>query len=97
MLIDVELIARTGAIRILLHALGEGPLEMAPMLSSAFLHLADSPRTREYLHIGTDLEVCIEEYVYAVPAHRFCYRRWRCQASLTHTVKALNTRNECEV
>ncbi|KAJ3553483.1 hypothetical protein NM688_g3590 [Phlebia brevispora] len=59
LLIDVELVARTGGIRVLLHALGDGPLEMAPMLSSAFLHLADSPRTREYLHIGTDLEMAL--------------------------------------
>ena len=56
-LIDIELMARTGGIRVLLHGLGEGPLEMAPLLASAFLHIADSPRTRAYLHPGTDLEV----------------------------------------
>lgn len=57
-LIDIELVARTDGIRVLLHALAEGPLEMAPLLSSAFLYIADSPRTRAYLHPGTDLEVC---------------------------------------
>ena len=56
-LIDVDLMARTGGIRLLLHALAEGSPEMAPMISSAFLHIADSPRTRQYLHLGTDLEV----------------------------------------
>lgn len=56
-LIDIELVARTGGIRVLLHALAEGPLEMAPILASAFLYIADSPRTRAYLHPGTDLEV----------------------------------------
>lgn len=57
LLIDVELVARTGGIRVLLHALAEGPLEMAPILASAFLYIADSPRTRAYLHPGTDLEM----------------------------------------
>lgn len=41
----------------LLHALAEGPLEMAPLLTSAFLHIIDSPQTRAYLNPGTDLEV----------------------------------------
>ena len=57
MLIDIELMARTGGIRVLLHALAEGPLEMAPLLAAAFLHIIDSPRTRAYLRPGTDLEV----------------------------------------
>lgn len=58
-LIDVRLMARTGGIHLLLHAINEGPAEMAPLISSAFLLLADSPRTRAYLHLGTDLEVFI--------------------------------------
>ena len=41
----------------MLHALGEGPLEIAPILASAFLHIVDSPRTRAYLQVGADLEV----------------------------------------
>ncbi|KAJ3479559.1 hypothetical protein NLI96_g8977 [Meripilus lineatus] len=59
LLIDIELVARTDGIRVLLHALAEGPLEMAPLLSSAFLYIADSPRTRAYLHPGTDLEMAL--------------------------------------
>ncbi|KAH9889877.1 Rapamycin-insensitive companion of mTOR, N-term-domain-containing protein [Cubamyces lactineus] len=59
LLIDIELMARTGGIRVLLHALAEGPLEMAPLLSQAFLHIIDSPKTRAYLHPGTDLEIAL--------------------------------------
>ncbi|EKM51823.1 uncharacterized protein PHACADRAFT_199326 [Phanerochaete carnosa HHB-10118-sp] len=59
LLIDVALVARTGGIRLLLHALSEGPIEMAPMISSAFLYIADSPRTRAFLHPGTDLEMAL--------------------------------------
>ncbi|KAF9475644.1 hypothetical protein BDN70DRAFT_883456 [Pholiota conissans] len=57
LLIDIDLSARTGVIRFLLHVLGEGPVEMAPILASVFLHLADCPRTRVYLQVGTDLEM----------------------------------------
>ncbi|KAI0643109.1 Rapamycin-insensitive companion of mTOR, N-term-domain-containing protein [Trametes meyenii] len=59
LLIDIELMARTGGIRVLLHALAEGPPEMAPLLSTAFLHIVDSPKTRAYLHPGTDLEIAL--------------------------------------
>jgi rapamycin-insensitive companion of mTOR len=58
-LIDIGLVARTGGIRLLLHALSEGPLEMAPLIASTFLYIADSPKTRAYLHPGTDLEVSV--------------------------------------
>ncbi|KAJ6537472.1 Rapamycin-insensitive companion of mTOR, N-term-domain-containing protein [Mycena sp. CBHHK59/15] len=57
LVIDTDLVARTGGVRFLLHALGEGPLEVAPILASAFLHIVDSPRTRAYLQVGTDLEM----------------------------------------
>lgn len=56
-LIDIELMARTGGLRVLLHSMAEGPLEMAPLIASAFLYIVDSPRTRVFLHAGTDLEV----------------------------------------
>ncbi|PIL22333.1 hypothetical protein GSI_15021 [Ganoderma sinense ZZ0214-1] len=59
LLIDIDLMARTGGIRVLLHALAEGPIEMAPLLSAAFLHIIDSPRTRAYLRPGTDLEIAL--------------------------------------
>ncbi|KAI0632054.1 hypothetical protein C8Q77DRAFT_1158732 [Trametes polyzona] len=59
LLIDIELMARTGGIRVLLHALSEGPMEMAPLLAAAFLHIIDSPKTRVYLHPGIDLEIAL--------------------------------------
>ena len=54
---DTDLLARSGGIRVLLHVMGEGPHELAPIIASAFLHIIDSPRTRVYLSIGTDIEV----------------------------------------
>ena len=56
-LIDVDLVSRTDGIRFLLHALGEGPPEMGSILAATFLYIIDSPRTRAYLCVGTDLEV----------------------------------------
>ncbi|KAJ7044185.1 Rapamycin-insensitive companion of mTOR, N-term-domain-containing protein [Mycena alexandri] len=59
LVIDTDLVARTGGMRFLLHALGEGPLEVAPLLASVFLHIVDSPRTRAYLQVGADLEMAL--------------------------------------
>jgi rapamycin-insensitive companion of mTOR len=56
-LIDIDLVARTGGLRFLLNALGEGPVELTPILASTFLYIVDSPRTRAYLRVGADLEV----------------------------------------
>ncbi|KAF9242546.1 Rapamycin-insensitive companion of mTOR, N-term-domain-containing protein [Melanogaster broomeanus] len=50
-LLDIDLVARSGGIRFLLHALGEGP--------ATFLHIIDSPRTRAYLRIGIDVEIAL--------------------------------------
>jgi rapamycin-insensitive companion of mTOR len=41
----------------LLQSLSDGPSELAPVLAMAFLTITDSPRTRAYLHPGTDLEM----------------------------------------
>ncbi|EPQ54453.1 hypothetical protein GLOTRDRAFT_116357 [Gloeophyllum trabeum ATCC 11539] len=59
LLIDIDLMSRTGGIRLLLHVLAEGPLEVAPILASVFLHVVDIPRTRKYLHPGTDFEIAL--------------------------------------
>ncbi|KAG9308146.1 Rapamycin-insensitive companion of mTOR, N-term-domain-containing protein [Chiua virens] len=56
-LLDIDLVARAGGIRFLLHALGEGPVEIRPILAATFLHVIDSPRTRAYLRLGIDVEV----------------------------------------
>ena len=55
-IIDIDLVARTGGIRFLLHALGEGPVEMGSFLATAFLSVIDSPRKRAYFRVGTDVE-----------------------------------------
>ena len=63
-LLDIDLMARTGGMLLLLHALTDGPPDMAPLLASAFLYIVDSPRTRRYLSPGTDLEAsfaCIDD------------------------------------
>ncbi|KAF9046606.1 Rapamycin-insensitive companion of mTOR, N-term-domain-containing protein [Panaeolus papilionaceus] len=57
MILDIDLAARTGVIRFLLHVLGEGPIEITPILAHIFLHLVDCPRTRAYIQVGTDLEI----------------------------------------
>ncbi|KIM43166.1 hypothetical protein M413DRAFT_443978 [Hebeloma cylindrosporum] len=59
LIIDIDLASRTGIIRFLLHVLGEGPIEIAPILASVFLHLVDCPRTRAYIQVGTDLEMAL--------------------------------------
>jgi hypothetical protein len=56
-LIDIDLAARTGTIRFLLHVLGEGPIELSPLLASVFLRIIDDPQSRKYIRVGTDLEV----------------------------------------
>ncbi|KAG6897651.1 hypothetical protein C0992_012630 [Termitomyces sp. T32_za158] len=35
LLIDIDLVSRTGGIGMLLHMLGDGPIELAPLLSAA--------------------------------------------------------------
>ncbi|KAL0961199.1 hypothetical protein HGRIS_006168 [Hohenbuehelia grisea] len=59
LLLDIDLVGKIGGIRFLLHACGEGPVELAPIIAATFLHIADSPRTRSYLHVGTDLELAL--------------------------------------
>ncbi|KAG5353197.1 hypothetical protein C0989_009378 [Termitomyces sp. Mn162] len=59
LLIDIDLVSRTGGIGMLLHTLGDGPIELAPLLSAAFLHIVDSPRTRVHLQVGRDLELAL--------------------------------------
>ena len=56
-LIDVDLLERTGGLRVLLQALVDGPAELAPIMTSAFLQIIDMPKSRVYLNPGTDLDV----------------------------------------
>ncbi|KAI0052718.1 hypothetical protein FA95DRAFT_1553382 [Auriscalpium vulgare] len=57
LLIDIELVAKAGGIRVLLHTLAEGPMELSSMLNAVFLCIVDSPRTRAFLAPGMDLEM----------------------------------------
>ncbi|KAF9452980.1 hypothetical protein P691DRAFT_720833 [Macrolepiota fuliginosa MF-IS2] len=59
LLIDIDSLTRTGGLRLLLQVLGDGPAELTPMLTAAFLQIADSPQTRAYLRVGCDLEVAL--------------------------------------
>lgn len=58
-LLDLDLVARAGGIRFLVHALGEGPVELGPLLATTFLHIMDSPRTRAYMRLGIDVEIAL--------------------------------------
>lgn len=58
-LLDLDLVARAGGIRFLVHALGEGPVELGPVLATTFLHIMDSPRTRAYMRLGIDVEIAL--------------------------------------
>ena len=53
----MDLMAWTDGTRVLFQALSEGPVELIPLLATAFLYLIDGPKTRAYMHPGTDLEV----------------------------------------
>ena len=58
-MIDIDLLARCGGLRVLLHSLAEGPGELTPLLASTFLYIVDLPQTRSYLRPGSDLEVSL--------------------------------------
>jgi rapamycin-insensitive companion of mTOR len=57
-LIDVQCVARSGGMRVLLQILSEGPPALASLLSPVFLYIIDSPSTRKHFRPGKDLEVC---------------------------------------
>lgn len=62
-MIDIDLLARCGGLRVLLHSLAEGPGELTPLLASTFLYIVDLPRTRGYLRPGSDLEVSLQLFL----------------------------------
>ena len=59
-MIDIDLLAQCGGLRVLLHSLAEAPGELTPLLASTFLYIVDLPRTRSYLRPGSDLEVSLQ-------------------------------------
>ncbi|CUA72508.1 Protein ste16 [Schizosaccharomyces pombe 972h-] [Rhizoctonia solani] len=58
-LIDIELVSKSGGLRSVLTALTDGPAELAPIIAQVFLHIIDAPRTRRYLTPGVDLEIAL--------------------------------------
>ena len=62
-MIDIDLLARCGGLRVLLHSLAEAPGELTPLLASTFLYIVDLPRTRGYLRPGSDLEVSLQRFL----------------------------------
>jgi len=56
-LIDMELVVKAGGMRTLLQALSDGPMDLSNLLTSVFLYLMDSPKTRNYLMPGSEMEV----------------------------------------
>ena len=61
-MIDIDLLARCGGLRVLLHSLAETPAELTSLLASTFLYIVDLPRTRGYLRPGSDLEVLLPSF-----------------------------------
>ena len=58
MLLDIDTARRTGALRVVLQGLADGPEDFAPVLATAVLYIIDAPATRAYFRPGMDLEVC---------------------------------------
>ncbi|KAF8517336.1 Rapamycin-insensitive companion of mTOR, N-term-domain-containing protein [Gautieria morchelliformis] len=56
LLLDTELMYRTGGIRVLIQAVSDGPPELGPLFVTAFLFIVDAPRTRAYMRPDVDLE-----------------------------------------
>ena len=50
---------RSGGTRVLFQSLADGPVELVPIIATAFLYIIDGPATRSYVHPGTDLEVSV--------------------------------------
>ncbi|KAF8755179.1 Rapamycin-insensitive companion of mTOR, domain 5 [Rhizoctonia solani] len=51
-LIDIELVSKSGGLRSVLTALTDGPTELAPVIAQVFLHIIDAPRTDVTLLLG---------------------------------------------
>lgn len=56
-IIDVNLLLRSNAVRVLLQCFTEGPHELASVIAPVLLQVIDSPASREGLRAGMDVEV----------------------------------------
>ncbi|MCO5588188.1 hypothetical protein L7F22_042143 [Adiantum nelumboides] len=59
---DVDLVIRSGAMRILLGAAGDVSIDIQPELLAIMLYLADMPSTRRFLRPSYDLVTCISGF-----------------------------------
>lgn len=93
-LVDIDLVARSGGLRVLLQVMADGPSELAPMVAMAVLYIVDAPRTRAYLNPGSDLEVLSGDKHNHTWSLIIC-RRLRYQVSQMHMGKVLEAANIC--
>lgn len=56
-MLDTVLLVRGGALGLVLHAVTDGPPELAPAIAQCVLLLADMPATRCFFQAGNDIEV----------------------------------------
>lgn len=61
-IIDVPLLLRSNALRVLLQSFSEGPHELAPSVALVLLFVADSPTTRSSLRPGSDIEMALSGF-----------------------------------
>jgi len=55
--LDTALLVRGGGFGLMLHAVTDGPPELAPAITQCVLLLADLPATRCFFKAGNDIEV----------------------------------------
>lgn len=56
---NIRLLIQSNALRTVLVALKDGPLELGPAITEMLLYLANAPSTRRYLIPGADLEMVL--------------------------------------
>jgi hypothetical protein len=61
-IVDVHLLLRSNALRVLLQSFSEGPHELAPSVALVLLYVADAPATRSALRPGSDIEMALSGF-----------------------------------
>ncbi|KAL1921894.1 uncharacterized protein VTP21DRAFT_10536 [Calcarisporiella thermophila] len=59
---NISLVVKGGGMRALLHALVDGPRELADTLPITLLYILDAPATRCYVRSGVDLEIAVSGF-----------------------------------
>lgn len=55
---DPELLHLAGGIRVVCQCLLDGPSDLSPLIATGLIYVLDSPRLRQFIRPGLDLEVC---------------------------------------